>query len=507
MVSISESDKNAAGSEVRDVLILGGGTAGLITGITLKRLRPSLAVSIVRDGETDLPDESTSAVLPAHLFDTLGVAKDAFYKGAQPTWKRGTRFLWGPREEFFTDFEIQYDQAFQGLPKAAGYYAAQDCQNLSQASALMGEDLLFPSGPLGKPIIKGRFGFHMDHDRLLKTLEVYAKQAGVEIQDSELDRADVADGQITRLQFKDGSSRTADLFIDASGAEAKLIGGALDEPFQPFSSSLPCDRMLIGEWQRKEDEPIHSYTTMETMDHGWAWQVEHELVLRRGYVYSSSYVSDDEAKAEFRAKNPELGDELRRVSFQSGRRARNWVGNVIAVGDASGYAEPLLGTALTQTIHEARWIAESIRLTGGSPDAAMKSSFNRVIGVAWDEIRDLLAILYKFNTRRSTPFWQHCRENTSLGNHEALVTLFNEIGPSPITLSQLLPGRPHNYGMEGLLELLVGMQVSYERRHLAAPSEFDQFNQQRGKIATSAKGGLTVKQTLDAIRKSGWQWT
>jgi hypothetical protein len=55
--------------------------------------------------------------------------------------------------------------------------------------------------------------------------------------------------------------------------------------------------------------------------------------------------------------------------------------------------------------------------------------------------------------------------------------------------------------------MLVGMQVPYERPHDAAPQERELFDRQRAQIASAAKGGVTVKQALDAIRKPSWQWT
>jgi hypothetical protein len=76
-----------------------------------------------------------------------------------------------------------------------------------------------------------------------------------------------------------------------------------------------------------------------------------------------------------------------------------------------------------------------------------------------------------------------------------------------VLLFHALPERPNIYGVEGFLAMLVGMQVPYERPHDAAPQERELFDRQRAQIASAAKGGVTVKQALDAIRKPSWQWT
>ena len=81
------------------------------------------------------------------------------------------------------------------------------------------------------------------------------------------------------------------------------------------------------------------------MNSGWAWQIEHDDVVNRGYVYSSRHIADDEADREFREKNPQV-DKTRIVKFVSGRYRNAWVKNVVAIGNASGFVEPLESTAL-----------------------------------------------------------------------------------------------------------------------------------------------------------------
>ena len=95
---------------------------------------------------------------------------------------------------------------------------------------------------------------------------------------------------------EDGTRHTADLYIDASGFRSELLGRELQEPFVDYTDSLFCDRAVIGGWQRTT-EPVHPFTTAETMDCGWAWQIEHETFINRGYVYSSKFISDDDARA------------------------------------------------------------------------------------------------------------------------------------------------------------------------------------------------------------------
>lgn len=494
-------------SRVQSVIVLGGGSAGMLAAITLKRLIPELDVELIHSPEIGIigVGEGTTAVFPEYLFNILGIPRDEFYREAKPTWKQGIKFVWGPRDHFFYDFEFQYDQRFDGVSKANGYYVDEDCSDLSLACGLMQRGKAFPTGPLGKPVIKGAHAFHIENHHLVAYLEGEAKRCGVVLTEDTFVSAEHDGGQVSSLHFEKGGRRSADLYIDASGFRSELLGKALEEPFKSFSGGLFCDRAVIGGWER-DDEPIQAYTTAETMDHGWCWQIEHETFINRGYVYASDFVSDEDAHAEFRKKNPKTPEEPRILKFRSGRYERSWVGNVVAIGNASGFVEPLEATALAQILYECRWVKELLENSDCQPAEAQRDFYNHAIGVAWDEIRDFLAFHYKFNTRLDTPFWKHCREHTELGDYQALYDLYQEIGPSPL-LTSTLPNRPNIYGIEGFLAMLVGMKVPHQNPHTPTEAELQQWQLGRKKIATRAAAGVDVRRALDAIRQPSWQWS
>jgi tryptophan halogenase len=128
-------------------------------------------------------------------------------------------------------------------------------------------------------------------------------------------------------------------------------------------------------------------------------------------------------------KNPQISNEPRVVKFRTGRYAKMWVGNVVGIGNASGFVEPLEATALTTIITQARGIASTLFDSDGAPTPSIIALYNRFVGDTWDEIRDFIALHYRFNTRLETPFWQACRADTDLGEAVGLVEFFEENGP------------------------------------------------------------------------------
>src|SRR5205085_11255703 len=145
-----------------------------------------------------------------------------------------------------------------------------------------------------------------ENDFFVKYLESLALERGVEIVEDTVAEVKQDENGISGLSLKSGRTLSADLYVDCSGFVSLLLGKTLKEPYISFRPSLFCDRAVVGGWPR-QGEPILPYTTCETMNSGWCWQIEHEHRINRGYVYCSSFISDEEAEKEFRAKAPKAG--------------------------------------------------------------------------------------------------------------------------------------------------------------------------------------------------------
>jgi tryptophan halogenase len=306
------------------------------------------------------------------------------------------------------------------------------------------------------------------------------------------------------LELEDGRTVEADLWVDASGFRSELLGRTLEEPYESFARSLFCDRAVIAGWPR-EEEPIRPYTVAETMEAGWCWQIEHERWINRGYVYSSQFVTDEEALLEFRRKNPKLANEPRVVRFRSGRYARSWVENVVAVGNAAGFVEPLEATALAGICVQSRTLADTLLDTLGAPPPTARALYNELNGSSWDDTREFLAVHYAFNQRLETPFWQACRRETDLSGAERLLAFYRENGPS--TLGSALLLRPNNqFGIEGHLALLCGQQVPHEKPYAAPPAEAGKWRARMEALGREGAAGCGIEECLGAVRAPDFPW-
>lgn len=492
--------------EIRKIIVLGGGSAGFLAAITLKRRAPSLDVAVIHSSKIPIigVGEGSTFTLPQYLHGYLGINPSHFHQTVKPTYKLGIRFLWGPRESFNYTFNAQLDARFPGMSKPNGFYCGDNFSGTGLNAALMDRNRVFEKQTDGAPLIHTDVAYHLENRSFAKYLEGAARAIGVRIIDDEMTGLEQDENGIKRLHLESGGTAEADLFVDCSGFRSELLGRAMGEPFVDFSSSLFCDRAFAGGWARGADEPIKPYTTAETMDAGWAWQIEHDHLINRGYVFSSAFLSDDEAAAEFIRKNPKVKDP-RLITFTSGVYERSWVKNVVAIGNASGFVEPLEATSLAVICESSALLIETLVDSQFLIHPTARKYYNQTARHTWDSIRRFLAMHYKFNTRLDTPFWKACREDTDLTGAEEIVEYYQTSGPS-VMWSHHAMGPTDQFNWEGYLVMLVGQKVPHQVDFTPSIEEAKAFEQFRRKILDRAENAFTLREALDIIRSDHWQW-
>ena len=399
---------------VRKVIVVGGGSAGFMAALGLKVKIPDLRVIVIRSKDIGIIGVGEGSTVPLTNF-LHGFLKADFrmlLKLAQPTWKLGLKFKWGPRPYFYYPFGPQMDFTPHVLPRNIAYYCYGDMEHATVETSLMSQDRVFFPDKDGKPRLHNNIAYHFENEKFVSYLEAFATHAGVEIVEDTIRSVRQDESGVAELMLASGKSESADLYVDCSGFKSLLLGETFGEPFVSYGNTLFCDRAVVGGWARTT-EPIHPYTTSESMNTGWCWQIEHVNRINRGYVYSSGFISDEDAEREFREKNPKVGP-TRVVKFISGRYQRAWVKNVVAIGNSSGFVEPLEATALGMIGTRSQLLAQVLTESDRQVTPFHVDLYNVHHARAWDTIRDFLACHYRFNHHLTTPFWRHCQNDTDL---------------------------------------------------------------------------------------------
>ncbi|MGV0106687.1 tryptophan 7-halogenase [Nostoc sp. DSM 114160] len=489
----------AAADPCKTVGILGGGTAGYLTALAFRALRPDIKVTLLESSAIPVigVGEATTPELVKFLHSPrfLGLDIVDFYQRVLPTWKLGIKFQWGLPGDYEFTFPFQRGRLLESL------LYDSTLNNQSLGAMLMSGDRapIFDRGD-GTPLSllhQIRWAYHLDNRRFVRYLQEEAIAAGIQHIDVQISDAQIsADGEtITHLIAEDGRKLTYDLYIDCSGFRSLLLE-KLGSKFISYQDTLSTDRAIAA--TVPHNGTIKPYTLAETMNNGWCWNIPFEDADHRGYVFSSAFCSADQALEEMRAKNPGMGDPWL-VKFRSGRHEDFWKGNVVAIGNSYGFVEPLESTAIHMIVLELELLLTNF--PASKQDEGVKSVLNRKIGDRWDALRWFLGIHYKFNHRLSTPFWQAANRNTDISGAVERLALFSERAPLSYRNSLFYTLHPpeffsddHSYDT-----LLAGQQVS--ARFVEPVEDLATWQRQLAILKGLASTAMPQHQALSCLRE------
>jgi len=401
------------------VVVLGGGTAGWMSAAALRKLLGGLVkvelvesedIGIVGVGEATLP----------HIrgfVERLGIDEAAFMKATHATYKLGIDFRdFGRLGESYVHPFGSFGEEFAGV---GFHHYWLELQRQGRADPLGSYSLAVEAAlankfkpPAEDSSLASTYGYAYQFDATL--FGPFMREFGIGIGVTRTEgkvvevRQDPGNGDVTTLVLEDGREVSGDLFVDCSGFRSLMLGQTLGEEWEDWSRWLPCDRAAAMPCTHTAEE-IEPYTRVIGMPAGWRWRIPLQHRIGNGYVFSSAFISEDEACAAIAgaADGKPLADP-RVLRFRAGRRKRSWSRNVIAVGLASGFLEPLESTSIYLAQMAITYLIELFP-AGGLIDPRDRDEFNRLVDMEYDRVRDFLILHYHATTRDDSEFWNHVR--------------------------------------------------------------------------------------------------
>jgi tryptophan 7-halogenase len=403
---------------IRDIVIVGGGTAGWMAAAALsKLLTPNERIVLVESDEIGTIGVG-EATIPniRHFNSALELDDDEFVRETQGTFKLGIQFCdWGRvGDRYIHGFGAvgpdtglvpfhHYWLKMRAQGKAPGLQAFQINTADPDACKFQRADPALAGSPLGEIA----HAYHFDAGLYARYLRRYAEARGVTRLEGRIVevRQREPDGFIESVVLAGGREVAGQLFLDCSGLRGLLIEQTLRAGFENWSHWLPCDAAVAVPCESAG--PLQPLTRSTARSAGWQWRIPLQHRTGNGLVYCSALMSADEAAATLLANlDGRALAEPRPIRFKAGRRRQTWVKNVVAIGLAGGFLEPLESTSI-------HLIQQAInRLIGAFPwagfDAADIDEFNRQCRIEIERIRDFIIFHYTAN-ERPEPLWRSVR--------------------------------------------------------------------------------------------------
>ena len=460
------SSSRAPTDALRHIAIVGGGSAGWMTAAALSNvLGGQCRVTVVESEEIGIVGVGEATIPSIRLLNqSMGIDERAFLRETQGTIKMGIEFVnWGREgHRYFHPF------GFLGIPfdeqpvyqhwlkhRSDPQFGTLDDYSLAWQAAKRGR-FNFPTVHPGQLTSTINYAFHFDATLYARYLHQLCLGRGVQRIEGKIVRTHrhASNGFLRSVELENGQQVEADFFIDCSGFRSILLGEALQVGFESWAQWLPCDRA----WAMPcalDGAPM-PYTRSTALEAGWQWTIPLRHRVGNGYVFSSSFTSEAAAADALQSRLP--GEALaapRLLKFTPGRRHKAWEHNVLALGLASGFLEPLESTALHLVYSGlSAWLSLF-------PDrhchSALRDAYNRRFAIEMERIRDFLILHYKLNEGKTAEMWRYCRNMQVPDLLKERLTLFAHGGHVQVDSHDL-------FGVESWLAVHLG-QLNYPAYH------------------------------------------
>jgi len=419
-----------------EIVIAGGGTAGWVAAATFARfLGERASITLVESDEIGTVGVGEATIPQIHnLIIGLGLDQADFLRRTNATFKLGIEFTdWNAADRSYMHSFGRTGRGIGLIPfrqlwlraRALGEAGDFGDYSFNIVAARLGR---MSSSAATNNIPDLSYAYHFDASLFARMLREYAEERGVRRVEGRIVEVEQSgeSGDIAALLLNDERRVPGTFFIDCTGFRSLLLGETFGVPYLDWSRWLPCDSALAvpcessGAWR--------PYTQAMARRAGWQWRIPLQHRTGNGHVYSSAFMSDDEAVSVLLANldGKALADP-RPIRFTSGRRSEFWSHNCVALGLAAGFMEPLESTSI-HLVQSA--LGRLLNLLPGDlgETSAARETFNRLSEIEWARVRDFIVLHYFANGRDGDPFWDECRRMDLPDTLAEKIALFRESG-------------------------------------------------------------------------------
>jgi flavin-dependent dehydrogenase len=380
------------------VLVVGGGTSGLISALILKRFL-NIDVDVVYSkniGIIGVGEGSTE-----HFNDFMnfvGIDYFSIIKECGATFKSGIMFEGWTEEPYLHSVGAPFSNKIGQYPYV---YSRQISNNSNRVNSQIIWDNKLSEQYLNSKKVAPFNQYHFDTHKLNDFLIKFANKAGINtIVD---DVKDVVFKETGEIDYVVGDIKTYnyDFYIDSTGFKRLLIG-KMGARWVSFSEFLKMKSAVV--FQTPTNEEYDLWTLAKAMDYGWRFQLTTQDHIGNGYVFDSDYVSLDKIKEEL---DKEMGFDVniaKTFSFDPGHLETPWVKNCVAVGLSGSFVEPLEATSIGTTIQQTYLLMHKL-LNYSEKDISV---YNRSFTSIMNNLRDFIFLHY-ITKKETTDFWKDVR--------------------------------------------------------------------------------------------------
>ena len=393
--------------QIRNIAIVGGGTAGWLAAAYLSNNLQNVDITVIdkTKGQPVGVGEGTLTNFEPFLED-CGFAKNDWFSMTEATYKSGILFPnWkGPGHTVWHPF-------FKSFRNAVPNISVHDLWTLNQDLDFKKYALSFYECSVDHNVVDfdnlDFYAYHVDCSKLVQFIQErikhkinYIRKDVVEIERQNKD--------ITKLILKDGSIVEADLYIDCTGFKSMLQP---DKDKVDVTGRLFCNTAIAAHVPYEDiEKELNPYVISEAVDHGWVWNIPVRSRIGSGLVFDRNVTDIEEAKDYFCSywNGRITPEDCKVIDWSPYYYNDHWVGNTVAVGLRAVFIEPLESTGVSLMMASVVKLNECISDQTYNKDSV--DLFNLQMRIWFEDCIDFVSMHYS-ETERNTPFWNNVKEN------------------------------------------------------------------------------------------------
>jgi tryptophan halogenase len=441
--------------EKKELVVVGGGTAGWLTALYAKTIFPEHSVSVIESSKIGIlgAGEASTPILVS-VFDFLKIPTSDIIKKTKATIKNTAKFSnWAKDGSYFYHpFEyLDKNISEQYYPDSRNLFYELDTNKYHIYASLL-EDEMSDYCLINKicdnnkvPFVKNQrvseniighfdqvsnWSLNFDASLLANYLQEVAKERGIQHYDGIVNKINVdADDKIVSLTLDDNRDIPSHFVFDCTGFDRLVVGKFYKSTWKSYGEFLPTKKAIP--FFLDTDNDLFPYIEARAMDYGWMWKTPLQHRYGCGYAFDSDQISEDDAKKEI---DDILGFEVfspKTFSFEPGVYESVWIKNAMAVGLSAGFVEPLEATAIMQTVFQlSRFFSDKNNIE--TNDIFTKNRFNAIYVKESEEILDYIYLHY-VTDKENTKFWKNFTKHNKVP--EFVQYVFDTIKRRPLSLS------------------------------------------------------------------------
>lgn len=386
---------------IKSICILGGGTSGLIAALILKKWYPNIDITIVESSNVGIVGVGEGSTEHwATFMKTVGIDLQELITETGATFKSGIKFdNWNGDGKFYMhSLHADHTQVMgNGLP---GVLVKLICDGVTH---------LYPDN-IGKsihfmPLESSVHQYHFDTHKLNNFLHNVCNKRDIKVIIDDIVSVNIDDaGFVSSLSNAAGHQYSAEFFIDCSGF-SRVISSKLGAKWINCKEFLPMDRAIAFPSAYEEDIPSH--TLSRALSSGWQWRIPTQERYGNGYVFSSDFLTEEQAIAEVQQYYPDEINVGKSFKFNTGYVDKFWIKNCVTIGLAGSFVEPLEASSIGTSIQQSFALGNAL-LSWSREDETVSKHYNREFEAVAKNIIDFVQLHY-ITKRNDTEFWRSCK--------------------------------------------------------------------------------------------------